>query len=99
VARSNQYCSTCTGYNSIVVKAVKKVVVDNQYHFYKVKDKHFSGSDLKIPVKDFTDLTLYTPVFQQISFASQQRATANKSHAPPLHTSVPIYISTCVFRI
>ncbi len=72
---------------------------NNKYQSFKVKDKHFAVSDLKIPAKHFTDLTLFTPVFQQISFASQQSATANKSHAPPLHTSVPIYIYNCVFRI
>lgn len=71
----------------------------NKYHFYKVKDNHFAGDDVSIPVKHFTELSLFTPLFQQISFASQQVISANKSNAPPLHHGVPVYIFNCVFRI
>lgn len=72
---------------------------NNKYQSFKIKDKHVAGSDVKIPTKHFTDLILFTRVFQLVSFASQQLATTSKSHAPPLHTSVPIYIYNSVFRI
>ncbi len=72
---------------------------DNKYHFFKVKDNHISGKDLDIPLKYFTDLASYTSEVQPISFASQKIDVINGSHAPPLHTGVPIYISNCVFRI
>lgn len=72
---------------------------DNKYQFFKVKDKHINADDVHSPVKHFIDLHLYTPSFQDISFASQKPVVAYRSNAPPLHTGVPIYIYNCVFRI
>ncbi len=72
---------------------------DNKYQFYKVKDNHLSGKALDIPLKYFTDLDLFTSEVQSISFVTQEISVINGSHAPPLYTGVPIYISNCVFRI
>jgi hypothetical protein len=72
---------------------------DNKYQFFKVKDKHITADGVSSPVKHFVDLHLYTPSFQNISFASQKLVIAYRSNAPPLHTGVPIYIYKCVFRI
>lgn len=72
---------------------------DNKYQFFKVKDKHISAGEVGSPVKYFVDMHLYTPSFQDISFASQKPVIAYRSNAPPLHTVVPIYIYNCVFRI
>ncbi len=72
---------------------------DNKYQFYKVKDNHLSGKALDIPLKYFTDLDLFTSEVQSISFVTQEIDVINGSHAPPLYTGVPIYISNCVFRI
>ena len=72
---------------------------DNKYQFYKVKDNHLSGKAVDIPLNYFTDLDLFTSEFQSISFVTQAIDVINGSHAPPLYTGVPIYISKCVFRI
>lgn len=72
---------------------------DNQYHFYKVKDNHFAGDDLSIPVKHFTELSVFTPSFQQELFASQLINIGNRTNAPPILNRVPDYIFNCVFRI
>ncbi|MEJ7768459.1 MAG: hypothetical protein WKF89_11655 [Chitinophagaceae bacterium] len=72
---------------------------DNKYQFYKVKDNHLSGKAVDIPLKYFTDLDLFTSVIQSISFSIQEIDVMNGSHAPPLYTGVPIYLSNCVFRI
>ncbi len=72
---------------------------DNKYQFYKVKDNHFSGKDVDISLKYFTDLNFFISEVQQILFASRKIHVINGSHAPPLYTGVPIYISNCVFRI
>lgn len=103
------YC--CAKFKSVSVTLVQDIkqkcskgneksgCCDNKYHFYKVKDNYFAGDDVKIPVKHFTKSNLFTPSFQQISFASQQTHVANRSNAPPLYNGVPDYLFNCVFRI
>ena len=72
---------------------------DNKYQFFKVKDNYITADQVTSPVKHFVDLHLYTPSFEDISFASQKPTLAYRSNAPPLHLGVPIYITNCVFRI
>ena len=72
---------------------------DNKYQFFKVKDNHITADQVSTPVNHFIDLHLYTSSFQAITFASQKPTIAYRSNAPPLITSVPIYIYNCVFRI
>lgn len=72
---------------------------DNKYQFFKVKDNHITADQVTSPAKHFVDLHLYTPSFEDISFASQKPTLAYRSNAPPLHSDVPIYITNCVFRI
>jgi hypothetical protein len=77
----------------------KKGCCESKYHFFKVKDNHISGKDVDIPLNYFIDLDLFPSAIQSISFALPQINIINGSHAPPLFTGVPIYISHCVFRI
>ena len=72
---------------------------DNKYQFFKVKDNHITADQVSTPVNHFIDLYLYTSSFQDITFATQKPTIAYRSNAPPLITSVPIYIYNCVFRI
>ncbi len=72
---------------------------DNKYQFFKVKDKHISAAEVSSPVNYFTDLNLFIPSFQQISFPPPNIIIADRSHAPPLHSGVSAYIYNCVFRI
>lgn len=80
-------------------KGNAKGCCDNKYQFFKVKDNHIAADQVSSPVNHFIDLHLYTPSFQEITFASQQTAIANRSNAPPLHPGVPVYIYNCIFRI
>ncbi len=72
---------------------------DSKYHFFKVKDNHFSENDVAIPLNYFIDVDLFLSTVQSKSFALLQINVINGSHAPPLYTGIPIYISNCVFRI
>lgn len=72
---------------------------DNIYQFFKVKDNHITAGDISSPVKQIIDLLIFTPLFQEISLASQINTIAYKSNAPPLHKSLPIYLYNCVFII
>ena len=71
----------------------------NKYQFFKVKDNHFTADDIKIPVKQFINLHLFTSSFQEITFVTQKIIIADRSNAPPLNPGVPAYIYNCVFRI
>ncbi len=72
---------------------------DNKYQFYKVKDNYLSAKALDIPLNSFIDLDLFTSQVQSISFVKQAFDVINGSHAPPLYSGVPLYISNCVFKI
>lgn len=69
-----------------------------KYHFFKVKDKHLTSGELATPIKHYTDVVSFNPAYQSI-LLPQPVEIINGSHAPPLHTGVPIYISNCVFRV
>ena len=72
---------------------------DNQYHFFKVNDNHLVGHDVSVPVKHFTELSIYLPSFQQELISSQQLNIGNSTNAPPILHNTPRYITNCVFRI
>lgn len=68
-----------------------------KYQFFKVKDKHFGST--QIAVKHFAGPVYFSPSYQKVSFVSQPANIINGSHAPPLYSGIPIYISNCVFRV
>ena len=71
-----------------------------KYHSFKVKDKHFSTEAFKTPPATYgTHLAAFIPAWQSLSFFPNQVVIINGSHAPPLYSGVPAYISICVFRI
>ncbi len=70
-----------------------------KYQYFKVKDNHLASAHVATPLNSFSDLHTITPSYQSISFATQEIDVINGSHAPPLYTGVPIYLSNCVFRI
>ncbi len=70
-----------------------------KYQYFKVKDIHLLTAHVATPLNYCIDFHTITPFYQSISFVTQEIDIINGSHAPPLHTGVPIYISNCVFRI
>jgi len=71
-----------------------------QFKNLKVKDNHVAAGGLKEPVKHFTDLHLFSPSFETITFATEPAEISNPCHAPPvLHHGVSIYILNCTYRI
>ena len=77
----------------------KKDCCESKYHFFKVQDTHISGKDIDLDNKYFFVLDLFPSEVQLISFVSPQIDLINGSHAPPVYSGIPIYISNCVFRI
>ena len=77
----------------------KRGCCDNKYQFFKVKDNHITADQVGSLVKCYIDLHPYTPLFREITFASQKISVSYRSNAPPLHTGVPLYIYNCIFRI
>ena len=71
----------------------------NKYQFFKLKDNHVASAHVATPLNSFSDLHTFSPSYPSISFATQYIDVINGSHAPPLYTGVPIYLSNCVFRI
>ena len=70
-----------------------------KFQSLKVKDTHVAVDGIATPVKDFTNLHLFTPAFKMPQLAIKSLDIANATHAPPLHHGVPIYILHCVYRI
>ena len=77
----------------------KRGCCNNKYQFFKVNDNHFTADNIKTPVKQFIDLHLFTPSFQEIAFSSRKNLICNRSNAPPIYAGLPTYIYNCVFRI
>ena len=70
-----------------------------KFQFFKVKDKHIAAEKATAPLNLYTTLPPTIPVIPSAPFVAQHIDFINGSHAPPLHTGVPIYISNRVFRI
>lgn len=69
------------------------------YQYFKVKDTHLASGDFSLPEKNAVDLPLFSTLYQTTSFLSLDIHIINGSHAPPLYTGIPVYISNCVFLI
>ena len=72
---------------------------NTKYAHFKVKDSHLVSAELATPEKLFIDLHTSTSALQSVALIAQEVDLINGSHAPPLHTGVPVYILNCVFRI
>jgi hypothetical protein len=72
---------------------------ENKFQSFKVKDNHVSAVQVILPAQFFADLDINFHSFEEIISFSQKSKVAYQSHAPPLYTGVPIFISNCVFRI
>lgn len=70
-----------------------------KYQFFKVKDNHFAGDVVNVPILHFCYLHLFTSPYQIVNYPSEKKDLANLSNAPPLHHTVPDYIFNCVFKV
>jgi hypothetical protein len=65
----------------------------------KIKDSHIPSDGITSPVKQFTDHLLFTPYFEIMPLVAKPIGITNASHAPPLHSGIPVYILFCTYRI
>jgi hypothetical protein len=72
---------------------------ESRFQWLKVKDDHLAPSDIDLSFKHFTDLHIFTPLWQTAKYELNEEVIINGSHAPPLDAGIPIYISNRVFRI
>lgn len=70
-----------------------------KYQSFKIKDTHAAADALAVPVLHPVIVNFLSPVFQTLACSSTRAIVVNNSHAPPLHTGVPVYISDCIYRI
>ncbi|MEO6406576.1 MAG: hypothetical protein ABIY51_06575 [Ferruginibacter sp.] len=92
---------------SFVSEAKEKCGMDNamsgccktKFKSLKVKDSHIAADAINNPVKQFSNLPLFTPSFQFITLANEPLTVANASHAPPIHSGVHHYIYYCTYLI
>lgn len=71
----------------------------NKFQYFKVKDNHLASAHEATALNSFSELPTIVSSYHFISFPTQQVDVINGSHAPPLYTGVPIFISNCVFLI
>lgn len=72
---------------------------ETKYHFFKIKDSHLVKGASTLPAKTFTDFIPFIFIEPKTKIINGQPLAINGSHAPPILSRVPIYISNCVFRI
>ena len=70
-----------------------------KFQSLKIKDTHIAADEISNPQKHFSEAAIVYSVFQNIELAQQQVVVNNSSHAPPHHNGVPLYISSCIYRI
>lgn len=71
----------------------------SKFHYFKLKDNYAGAHHITLPATHFISLYPFNAPFQNRFFSEGKNTIAYRSNAPPLHQDVPIYISTCVFRI
>ena len=71
----------------------------NKLQYCKVKDAHITTAHISFPAKHFKCLHLNYLSFENITFSSRKTFIVYRSNAPPFYSSIPLYISNCVFRI
>ncbi|TKK66321.1 hypothetical protein FC093_17200 [Ilyomonas limi] len=71
----------------------------SKYQFLQVKDKHFASVHPSLPLKYSIALVPTNLSFHTVSLLPKKIDVINGSHAPPIISAVPIYITNCAFRI
>ena len=71
-----------------------------KYHYFKAQDSHFGATVTLKSIQPFTQIHfIASPLSQPSLCGFHHKAIVNGSHAPPLHSDIPIYIYNCVYRI
>jgi hypothetical protein len=71
----------------------------NKFQYFKIKDTHLASSELIAPYLLHLDLAVPLDDFLAKIVALQNEIALNSGPSPPATTTVPIYLSNCVFRI
>ena len=69
------------------------------FQYLKVKDSQVPSAHIEVPLNFSTDLHILTSSLQSSPLIANEIDVINGSHAPPINSGTPIYISNCVFRI
>ncbi len=71
-----------------------------KYHYFKEQDSHFGATETSTLNKSFVEIHYtYSPLWQPSLHSFHHKVVVTGSHAPPLHSGVPINIYNCVYRI
>ena len=70
-----------------------------KFQYIKVKNSHLASSVLINCSNDFQPILPFTPIHAVKFVGTVPGIDGNRSHAPPQHSGVPVYISNCVYRI
>ncbi len=109
------YAFTSTGfavkgdYCCNTLKSVKLVLADGakdkegcckvKFESFKVKDAHDAAVIMNAPALTCSYIQTLNSFFQTNGISQQNDNRFINIHAPPLISSVPVYISNCIFRI
>jgi hypothetical protein len=109
------YAFTSTGFavkgdyccNSL--KSVKLVLAEGakdkegcckvKYESFKVKDAHAAAEVITAPALSYNYIYTLNSYFQINHVSQQNDSRFINIHAPPLISSIPVYVSNCTFRI
>lgn len=91
------------------LKSVKLILADGaknkegccgvKYESFKIKDAHAAADILTAPALTFSFIHSLNSFFQIDELVYESNIRFVNIHAPPLHSTTPVYISNCVFRI
>ena len=70
-----------------------------KFQYIKVKNSHLASTILINCSNDFQPLLSFAPIHADKLAKVGSGIETNRSHAPPLHSGVAVYISNCVYRI
>lgn len=73
---------------------------DTKTYFVKVKDNHSPSQQFKFPDNNFSkQLFTVAQIFAHSLYSVNEETSFTFSHAPPLISKQPVYLSVCNFRI
>lgn len=70
-----------------------------KFQYLKVKNSHLASTILVNCTNDFQPILPFTPIHAVKFVGAVPVSDSNRSHAPPLHPGIAVYISNCVYRI
>lgn len=70
-----------------------------KYGSFKVKDAHDAAVIIYAPTLSYSYLHTLNSIFQVNGVNEQSNSRFINIHAPPIISSIPVYLSNCVFRI